>query len=492
MSGPALDKDRGHVLDSSLSIMGKVNTSPLGGTRDFLPLEVLRRKYVVGIVEEVYQSYGFEPLETPVLERIETLLGKYGEEGDQLIFRVMKRGEKLARLLEADPSEDSLADAGLRYDLTVPLARVAAEYESVLPRVFKRYQIQPVFRADRPAKGRFREFFQCDLDIVGSGSRVVEAEVLNASAEVLRRLGFSGPGDFRIRLNHRVVLRALMRVAGVAPAQEETALAAVDKLDKIGWEGVAGELERRRVPSETADRLTRLLSEAPSGNGAILDWLGRTLAEDEDGRRAVEELSRILDYTAEGPAAKYVAVDPYLARGLSYYTGPIFEVEFEGFSGSAGGGGRYDNLIGMFGGREIPACGFSLGLERILLILEERNLFPERLAGQPQVLVTLFGEETVADSIQLACVLRSRGLRVDLFPETAKYGRQFKYSDQRGIRFALLLGPREKELGIVILKDLVSGLQEELSREDCLARLLEKLGEDRGVGSEQPTPGGGG
>jgi histidyl-tRNA synthetase len=467
--------------------MGKANTSPLSGTRDFLPLEVLRRKYVVGVVEEVYQRYGFEPLETPAMERIETLLGKYGEEGDQLIFRVMKRGEKLTRLLETDPSEDTLADAGLRYDLTVPLARVAAEYESVLPRVFKRYQIQPVFRADRPAKGRFREFFQCDLDVVGSASRVVEAEVLNAPAEVLRRLGFSAPDAFRIRLNHRGVLRALMRVAGVAPAQEEAALVAVDKLDKIGREGVARELEQRRIPLQSAERLAELLGEVPSGNGSILDWLRGTLAAEREGLRAVDELSQVLDYTGCGPAAEHTAVDPFLARGLSYYTGPIFEVEFEGFPGSAGGGGRYDNLIGMFGGREIPACGFSLGLERILLILEEKGLFPERLAGQPQVLVTLFGEETVADSLRLANFFRSAGLRVDLFPEPGKYGRQFKYADQRGIRFALLLGPREKELDVVVLKDLVKGGQEELSREDCLVRLLEELGGgERGAGTEWP------
>ena len=201
--------------------------------RDFLPADVLRRKYVVGIVEQVYQAYGFEPLETPAMERLDTLLGKYGEEGDQLIFRVMKRGEKLDRMLQNSPREDTLADSGLRYDLTVPLARVAAEYQAELPRVFKRYQIQPVYRADRPAKGRFREFYQCDLDIVGSSGLAVELEVLSAACEVLRKLGFT-PDDFSLRLNHRGILHGLMSVCGIPSGKEESALVAVDKLDKIG------------------------------------------------------------------------------------------------------------------------------------------------------------------------------------------------------------------------------------------------------------------
>ena len=203
--------------------MAKANTNPVSGTRDFLPLEVLRRHYVVDIIETTYQSHGFEPLETPAMERLDTLLGKYGDEGDQLIFRVLKRGDKLQRILQETPTQNDLADAGLRYDLTVPLARVAAQYQTELPRIFKRYQIQPVFRADRPAKGRFREFFQCDLDVVGSSSLLVEADLLAAGAEVLTRLGFEGGRDFRIRLNHRALLRALMEAAGVPAEHEEAA-----------------------------------------------------------------------------------------------------------------------------------------------------------------------------------------------------------------------------------------------------------------------------
>ncbi len=455
--------------------MAKRNTSPVSGTRDFLPLEVLRRRYVVDIIESVYQSYGFEPLETPAMERLETLLGKYGEEGDQLIFRILKRGEKLDRELRDRPAENDLADSGLRYDLTVPLARVAAQYQTELPRIFKRYQVQPVFRADRPAKGRFREFFQCDLDVVGSSSLLVEAELLGAASEVLERLGFAGGRDYRIRLNHRAVLRALMEAAGLGVEREETALVAVDKLDKIGRAGVEQELIERGLPRETVARLVDWLENRPSGNPATIAWLQERVESFEHGRRGIEELGEVLRYVEGGAAESCIDLDPFLARGLSYYTGPIFEVNFEGFSGSAGGGGRYDDLIGLFSGRQVPASGISLGLERILLILDERGLFPERLTGQPQVLATLFAPETIAPTLQLAHRLRESGLRVDVYPESGKYGKQFKYADQRHIRFAVLLSPREIAQDVVTVKDLASGEQVELATEKAAGWLLERV-----------------
>jgi len=455
--------------------MAKTNTSPVSGTRDFLPLEMLRRKYVISVIEEVYQAYGFEPVETPVMERLETLLGKYGEEGDQLIFRVLKRGEKLDRVVREDPSENNLADAGLRYDLTVPLARLAAEYETQLPRIFKRYQIQSVFRADRPAKGRFREFAQCDLDVVGSFSMVVEAEVISAAAEVLAKLGF-GPGtDFRIRLNHRLVLRSLIAAAGVPESSEETALVAIDKLDKIGLDGVARELANRGIAPEAAESMLAWLGETPDDNAAILDWLNGKIGHLETGRQALDDIASVLDCSKSGAASSCLRLDPFLARGLSYYTGPIFEVEVEGFSGSAGGGGRYDNLIGMFSGKQVPACGFSLGLERILLIMEERGLFPDRIQGQAEVLVTQFNDETITESLATARLMRDQGLRVDVYPETGKYGKQFKYADQRGIRFALLVSPNEIERGVIAVKDLQSGTQEDYSPADAAKWLIETL-----------------
>ncbi len=444
--------------------MAKTNTEPLSGMRDFLPLDVLRRNYVIGVIERVYQAYGFEPLQTPTMERLSTLLGKYGEEGDQLIFRVLKRGDKLEKALADDPTQESVADAGLRYDLTVPLARVVAQYRDKLPRFFKRYQIQAVYRADRPARGRYREFFQCDLDIVGSHSPTVEAEVMAAGAQVLQELGFATPDAFAIRLNHRGVLHGLMEVAGVPAALEGAALVAIDKLDKVGMEGVRAELEQRGLPAPAAAALLESMATAPAGNVAMLDWLETLLAPSHVGTQAVAVLRAVVAYSAHGPAAERLRVDAYLARGLSYYTGPIFEIEFPGLSGSGGGGGRYDDLIGMFSGQQIPACGFSLGLERIMLIMEEREMFPAQLAGEPQLLVTQFDAASATASLALAHALRAAGMRADLYPDTDRYGKQFKYAEERRIRYALLVSPREIEAGIVVIKDLVSGAQEEVPR----------------------------
>lgn len=456
--------------------MAKTNTAPLSGMRDFLPLDVLRRNYVIDVIERVYQSYGFEPLETPIMERLETLLGKYGEEGDQLIFRVLKRGDKLQRALSAAPTENGVSDAGMRYDLTVPLARVVAEYRSQLPRYFKRYQIQPVYRADRPAKGRYREFMQCDLDVVGSNSQTVEAEVLAAGAQVLTALGFgSADHPFALRLNHRGILRGLMEVSGIPAEKEGDALVAIDKLDKIGIDGVRQELDHRGIEPAAAEKLLSTMTAAPQGNGESIAWLSDLLEGSALGSKGVNELKQVLGYSQGGPAERYLRVDPYLARGLSYYTGPIFEIEFPGFAGSGGGGGRYDELVGMFSSQSVPSCGFSLGLERILLLMEEQGMFPEKLAGQPQVLVTQFDESTVMASMQLAQQLRTVGFRVDLYPDTDRYGRQFKYAEERRIRYALLISPRELENQVVAVKDLVTGEQVEVAPDQLVSWLQEQI-----------------
>ncbi len=446
--------------------MARFQTKPISGARDFLPLDVLRRQYVIDVIERVYQSYGFEPLDTPVMERLDTLLGKYGEEGDQLIFRVAKRGAKLQRALADSPTQDEIADAGLRYDLTVPLARIVAEYSNQLPRYFKRYHIAPVYRADRPAKGRFREFYQCDLDVVGSSSQLVEAEVLNAGAQVLQELGFRGrdASGFLLRLNHRGVLRGLMEVTGVSAELESEALVAVDKLDKIGLDGVEKELSARGLDQKAATALLELMAAAPEDTDASLCWLEENLACSANGAQAVSELKDVVTLTQTGPAGDHIRIDPYLARGLSYYTGPIYEIEFPTLSGSGGAGGRYDDLIGMFSNRSIPACGFSLGLERILLIMEERDLFPQKLAGQPQVLITNFDRETLAANVELAHALREAGLRVDLYPDLDNLGRQFRYAEERNIPVALLLGGTELADGTVTVKDLTNGGQESVAK----------------------------
>jgi len=444
--------------------MAKSNTKPLSGMRDFLPLDVLRRNYMINIIEEVYQSYGFEPLETPVMERLDTLLGKYGED-EKLIFRVMKRGDKLQKSLDNAPTEESIGDAGLRYDLTVPLARVVAEYRSQLPRIFKRYQIQPVYRADRPAKGRYREFYQCDVDIVGSASQTVEAEVIAAAAQVLINLGFMDENAFAIRLNHRGVLRGLMEISGIPTEQEGTALTAIDKLDKIGLDGVAKELSKRDIDDEAAAKLINAMSQTPNGcdYAATLGWMSELLEESEVGSNGVAELRNVVAYSQHGPAADRLHVDAFLARGLSYYTGSVFEIDFPELGVSGGGGGRYDQLIGMFSGQDIPACGFSLGFERILMLMEEQQLFPEKLMGQPQVLMTQFSEETVGATLGLAQRLRDAGIRVDVYPDPGRTGRQLQYGEERRIRYAIIMGPDEIEKKLVQIKDLQNGEQLELS-----------------------------
>jgi histidyl-tRNA synthetase len=441
-----------------------MSTKPPSGTRDFLPQDIRRREHVIRVVRAVYERYGFEPLETPAVENIETLLGKYGEEGNKLIFKILRRGEHEA---QGD------ADLALRYDLTVPLARVVAQHQNQLPRFFKRYQIQPVWRADRPARGRFREFYQCDIDSIGSTSPVVEAEQIAAVGDVLAQLGFA---DFKILVNHRRVLTGLLEVAGIEAARHETALIALDKFDKIGEAGVAAEFAAREIEPETATRVLGMLRDifmtlpdVPSLAGVVvstarLDRL-RAFLGSTPGAGAVEELTGILQLVRGTPVAEHVYVDPRLARGLSYYTGAIMEVAVPDLAGSLGGGGRYDNLIGMFLGRELPACGFSLGLERIIVVMSERSMFPADVGlGPVDVMVAMWNDETRGDALVLASELRAARLRVDVYPESERLGKQFKYASGRDVQFVVFLGDDERARGEVAVKDLVSGHQESVPR----------------------------
>jgi histidyl-tRNA synthetase len=442
--------------------------------RDFLPADVRRREYVIGIVREVYERYGFEPLETPAVENIETLLGKYGEEGNQLIFKILKRGEH---------EQTGQADLALRYDLTVPLARVVAEYGDKLPRFFKRYQIQPVWRADRPARGRFREFYQCDVDICGAHAGVVEAELCAAVSDVLGQLGFN---DFTIRLNHRQVLAAVLEQAGVTADRQADALVALDKLDKIGPEGVATELNARGIDGAASVRLLRFFegvagiekaamlmdvgepgTERAAFNADMLGRLVEFIGPHDAGARGCEELRQILQYAEAAGTGARIKLDPSLARGLSYYTGAIMEINVPDLAGSLGGGGRYDNLVGMFSKQGIPACGFSLGLERIIVVMTEREMFPPALVNTPaDVMVTIWDEAATADALALARALRAVGLRVDVYPEADKLGKQFKYASTRGVPFVAVAGPDERARGEVALKDMRSGEQRTMARAD--------------------------
>ena len=462
--------------------------------RDFLPSDVRKRNYVIGIIKKVYESYGFEPLETPAVENIETLMGKYGDEGNQLIFKILKRGEKLGGGLElirdvtlqtevkeamvesrlsseslesTIARRDSLADLALRYDLTVPLARVVANNKNSLPKFFKRYQIQPVWRADRPARGRFREFYQCDVDAIGSSSMVVEAELISAVSEILKRLGFD---DFTIRINHREILRDILDTGGIPAEKHTDALVAIDKLDKIGPEGVEKELAERGI-GEDASRMilelfeqTRVITE--SGKDVNRTIVSNLLNIVSPG--VLADIGKIVQYSGDAP----ITIDPSLARGLSYYTGSIMEVTVPDLGGSLAGGGRYDGLIGMFGKEQIPACGFSLGLERILVVMDERNMFPAEVAAtSADVMLTIWNEETIAESLRLANELRSEGLRVVVYPEADKLGKQLKYADTINVPWVCVLGENEIAENNVTLKNMASGEQKRISLDEIAGEI---------------------
>lgn len=481
--------------------------------RDFLPADIRKRNYVIGIIKEVYESYGFEPLETPAVENLETLTGKYGEEGTQLTFKILKRrdsfGNELTKFLNdvkehydgeipiySTKIENSFCDLALRYDLTVPLARVVANYKNDLPKFFKRYQIQPVWRADRPARGRFREFYQCDVDAIGSNSMIVEAELISVFSEILERLGFE---NFSILLNHREILRGILDVCGIETQKQTDALVALDKLDKIGKDGVLRELAERGFTNESInsfekfinilinasnavgeafdgsnDNVTNRIRRKDSLNKATLESLNDFVGDNESGRLGIEALRTILNFAQNTKAIGRIDIFPTLARGLSYYTGAIMEIGVDegDFKLSLGGGGRYDGLIGMFGKEQIPACGFSLGLERILVVMEERGMFPPELqTNSADVLVTVWDEESVGESLKLANELRSNGLRVLVYPEADKLGKQFKYASQINIPFVCVVGETEIAENNVTLKNMQTGEQETVSREEIAQKI---------------------
>jgi histidyl-tRNA synthetase len=431
-------------------------TQPARGMRDFLPEDVRRRDYVVGVIRDVYDRYGFEPLETPAAENIETLMGKYGDEGNKLIFKILKRGEHEA---------SGEADLALRYDLTVPLARVVAEYQAKLPKVFKRYQIQPVWRADRPARGRFREFYQCDIDVVGSSSLMVEADMCAAASDVLERLGFS---EFSIRLNHRKLLTQMLGLSGLPEDRHGAALIVIDKLDKIGRENVIAELMGVTTANVNAARMLEMfLLEDVLSNDEKLLRLRRHFESSLVPPDALQDLARILELSKHTSAGGHLRLDPSLARGLSYYTGTIMEISVPDLAGSLGGGGRYDNLIGTFLGTNVPACGFSLGLERILVVMQEKGMFPPSIENAGvDLLVVALEERAQPAAFETAAAARLvKGLRVDLYPDVAKkLDKVFRYVDQRKAKFLAIIGGNEVDQGTVSVRDVATRTQETIPR----------------------------
>jgi histidyl-tRNA synthetase len=443
--------------------MAKADAKAARGTRDFLPLDMRQRGHVLGIIRDTFEDHGFEPLQTPGFERLDTLLGKCGEEGDQLLFKVLLRGQPLVdgirrasdhlaqpgavvtgRSGETAPgAEAMLSDLGLRYDLTVPLARVYAAHQAKLPPVFKCYQVQPVWRADTPGRGRFREFYQCDADVVGSASLLCEVEVLSAGCSCMKKLGFEA---FTVRINHRGLLRAVIEKAGVPPDKEIDAIVALDKLEKIGLPGVRKELEERGIRPQAHHPLLEMLS-----IDADLESLGSRIAGSREGSAAVAAMREVMELSEVTPAAGHLEFSPTLARGMDYYTGCIFELEAPGLESSLGGGGRYDDLIGMFMKRRVPACGFSLGLERILAVMAEREMFPASLQ-RIDAAVAAASEGEQRSALELCQKLRAAGLRVELIPGALKPGKLRKSADERQIRAAVWLEPGERRAASLWLR----------------------------------------
>ncbi|GMV80343.1 MAG: histidine--tRNA ligase [Planctomycetota bacterium] len=449
------------------------------GFRDFLPDACRKRGELMRRIRAVYERFGYEPIETPAMENLAVFLGKGGGENEKLMFKLLNRGEKLARALEGGiKDENDLADMGLRFDLTVPLARFFAEHRANLPSPFKRFHIGPVWRAERAQHGRFREFVQCDVDVLGSASLMVEADVLLATATALNELGFS---DLEVRLNSRKLLTALVLGAGVAPDLAPTAITALDKLEKIGVEGVRTELTERAVSAEAAARLLDAFAAARTLAGeALLAEIKKRLVTDwkaldaQAAAALTAEIRQVLALTPQLPAGKLV-FDPFLARGLDYYTGPIFEIAAAGVPFSLAGGGRYDEMVGAFCGQPVPACGFSIGFERIYTLMEERGMFgaAQRAAD---VLVAATAPEAERAAIETAQLFRSALLRADCFPGQAKLPRIFELAEKKAIPVVALVGPAELASGTVGLRELATRQTHPVPRAEAAAKLKSLLG----------------
>ena len=415
-------------------------TEPARGMRDFLPEDIRRREYVIGVIRRVYERYGFEPLETPAVENLDTLMGKYGDEGNQLIFKILKRGEHEA---------SGQADLALRYDLTVPLARVVAHYQSKLPRLFKRYQIQPVWRADRPARGRFREFYQCDVDALGSTSPVIEAEVCAAVSDALTELGFS---DFTIRINHRQLLTSILKVAGIPETLHGTALVAVDKLDKIGPDGVKTEMQRARNRQRRGGQAARAVRVVANDRLGSRSGFSRMRL----GSAAFENVAAIFALAAQnerGPAG--CGSIRALRGGCRTTRAPSWRSTCPTSPAVSAAADATTTSWACSSGSRVPACGFSLGLERILVVMAERGMFPPTLATTPaDVMMAVFDATDTPHALRVAGLLRQSGLRVLVYPDADKIGKQIKYADSLGIPFVAILGGNEIAAGTVTVKNL--------------------------------------
>jgi histidyl-tRNA synthetase len=443
------------------------------GTRDFSAEVVRKRNYIFETIRNVFELYGFQPLETPAMENLETLMGKYGEEGDKLIFKILNNGldnpsklqqakEDFEKVLEGK-NVKGITERALRYDLTIPFARYVAMNHGQLTFPFKRYQIQPVWRADRPQKGRYREFYQCDADIVGSYSLLNEVELTNIYAEVFKRLNI----DVEIRLNNRKILTALTEACGGAGKMMDITIA-IDKLDKIGMGGVKKELQQRELNDDQITIIEKYLS-IEGDNNEKLQQVKSLLGENETSKKGIEELQFIYDFINTKSAINNLQFDFTLARGLNYYTGIIYEIKAKGVQmGSIGGGGRYDDLTGLFGVPNLPGVGISFGVDRIYDVMEELKLFPGNVHAGTQVLFFNLGKEESKTAYTLMQQLRTKNIKCEIFHEQSKFDKQFKYAEKKNIPYVVIVGSKELEEKNCIIKNLQSAEQQVLSQSQLI------------------------
>ncbi len=445
------------------------------GTRDFLPEEMRKRNYIFNTIKDVFALYGFQQIETPAMENLSTLMGKYGEEGDKLLFKILNSGDFLSGLTEEDYTNKNsnkavsrLSEKGLRYDLTVPFARFVVQYREQIKFPFRRYQIQPVWRADRPQKGRYREFYQCDADIVGSDSLLNELELLQIANEVFKRFGIR----VCIKLNNRKVLAGIAEVVG-APEKIVDITVAIDKLDKIGLEKVNQELLAKGLTEENVNKLQPILA-LSGNNNEKLSQLKDVLSGSEIGLKGVAELETLFGYTANLDFTAELELDLTLARGLNYYTGTIIEVKaLDVQIGSITGGGRYDNLTGVFGVDGLSGVGISFGADRIYDVLNQLDLYPKTTVNQTQVIFLNFGEKEMEYCIPLLAKLRAAGISTEIYPDAVKFKKQMQYANDRNIPFVAIVGETEMAENVVTLKNMTTGEQEKVLINDIVSKLVQ-------------------
>ena len=428
------------------------------GTRDFSPAEMMRRQYIFDTVKRVFRTYGFAPLETPAMENLSTLLGKYGDEGDKLLFKILNSGDYAAGLSDEEIRQASkICEKGLRYDLTVPFARYVVQHQGELTFPFKRYQIQPVWRADRPQKGRYREFYQCDVDVIGTRSLLCEVELVEIVERVFRALGIR----VALKMNNRKILYGIAEAIGHADKMMDITVA-IDKLEKIGLENVKAELLERGLEQEAVDRLQPIL-ELSGDSHQKLDKLREVLSSSETGLKGIEEMETIFGYVERLGIDLKVELDLSLARGLNYYTGAIFEVKALDFAiGSICGGGRYDDLTGIFGLPNLSGVGISFGADRIYDVMTGLELFPEEVNCTTRVLFTNLGTAEEAAVLPLLRELRGAGIAAEIYPEAGKMKKQMEYANRRGIPYVVIVGSQEIESGAATIKEMRSGDQRQV------------------------------